>query len=180
MDPPGAPLPLDRFLTQKDGVRADMFNVHASSETRFTDQILFTLGYSFTTMDTDVSGSRIYGLNYDPIYDPNFSRRQQRDEGFFDLSGGAEQVQHVANLNLMYMPREDLAIVPSVRIEEQNQSGVSSFTETDFGGAPGFAAIQDNITNRKNREFIDLTESLEARYTGTVCSDGSGRISCGK
>lgn len=156
----------DRYLTQKDGVRTDLFNAHASSETRFNDKTLFTVGYSFTTLDTDISGSRIYGPNYDAVYDPNFSRRQARDEGFFDLTGGSRLDQHVANLNLMYNPLEYLAVIPSVRIEEQSQTGVASFTETAVGAGAGLPTVEEDLSNRKSREFIDLTESLEVRYTG--------------
>ena len=111
-------------------MRTDLLSAHASQETRFTDNLWFTSGYSFTTLDTDVSGSRIYGPNYDPIYDPAFARRQARDEGFLDLEGGSRINQHVASLNLMYTPRDYLAIIPSVRIEEQSQTGVTDFTET--------------------------------------------------
>jgi hypothetical protein len=164
--PPVATPGTDRFVTQKEGVHTDLFNVHAFTETRFTEQLLFTMGYSYTTMDTDISGSRIYGSDYDPLYDPVYARRQQRDEGFLNLGGGAELHQHVANLNLMFAPVQDLTLVPSVRIEEQNQTGVSHFTETDVGAGPGFLATQTDLTNTKERQFIDVTESLEARYTG--------------
>jgi hypothetical protein len=156
----------DRHLTQEDGVRTDLFNVHASTETRFNDKTLFTMGYSFTTLDTDISGSRIYGPNYDAIYDPNFSRRQGRDEGFVDLMGGSRMDQHVANLNLMYNPWDFLAVIPSVRIEDQSQAGTASFTETAVGTGAGLPTVEDDITNKKSREFIDLSEALEVRYTG--------------
>lgn len=156
----------DRYVTQKEGVQTDLLSAHAFSETRFNDKVLFTSGYSFTTMDTDISGSRIYGANYDPVYDVNFSRRQARDEGFLDLEGGSRVNQHVANLNLMYNPREYLAIIPSVRIEEQSQTGVTDFTETTVGAGAGLPTTTDDIINRQKREFIDLTEALEARFTG--------------
>ena len=156
----------DRWVTQKDGVRTDLLSARAFSESRFNDKVLFTSGYSFTTMDTDISGSRIYGPNYDPVYDVTFSRRQARDEGFLDLEGGSRINQHVANLNLMYNPREYLAIIPSARIEVQNQTGVTDFTETTVGTGAGLPTTTDDIINRKKREVIDLTEALEARYTG--------------
>lgn len=165
--PPASVAPgADRFLTQKEGVRTDLLSARASQETRFTDNLWFTSGYSFTTLDTDVSGSRIYGPNYDPIYDPAFARRQARDEGFLDLEGGSRINQHVASLNLMYTPRDYLAIIPSVRIEEQSQTGVTDFTETTVGTGAGLPTTTDDIVNTKRREFIDLSEGLEVRYTG--------------
>jgi hypothetical protein len=109
----------DRFVTQKDDVETDLFSAHAFSETRFNEKVWLTTGYSYTTLDTDISGSRIYGADYDPIYDPTFDRRQQRDEGFLNLHGGSQMEQHVMNLNVMWKPRPYLTIVPSLRVEHQ-------------------------------------------------------------
>ena len=78
----------DRHLTQREGLEGDMFNVHASTETRLNERLRFTTGAAYTTMDTDISGSRIYGSGYDPVYDPLFARRQQRDEGFLACTAG--------------------------------------------------------------------------------------------
>ncbi len=156
----------DRFVTQKESVHSDMFNVHGFSETRFNDQWLFTVGCSYSRLDTDVGGSRIFGGSYDPVYDPSFVRRQQRDEGFFDLSGGSLVNQYVVNLNLMYTPAPSWTIVPSIRIEKQDQDGSVNFMETAVQGAPGFLTQVEDLNNSRKRSFIDVTESLEVRYTG--------------
>src|SRR5207247_2663193 len=42
--------PQDRFVTQHDAFETDLFNVHAYTETRFNEKVLFTTGYSFTTL----------------------------------------------------------------------------------------------------------------------------------
>ncbi len=156
----------DRYLTQKEGVDSDLFSAHAFSETRFTEKVLFTMGYSFTTMDTDISGSRIYGSDYDPVYDPLFARRQQRDEGFLHLAGGAQLKQHVVNFNFMLRPWEHVTIVPSVRVEHQDQDGFASYLETDFGGGAARPAIQVALENTRERGLTDVSEGLEVRYTG--------------
>jgi hypothetical protein len=153
-----------RFVTQKENVETDLFNVHAFQETWFKENILFTTGYSFTTMDTDTSGSRIYGSDYDSIYDPTYPGRQNRDEGFFDLNGGSRVDQHVANLNFMVTPWDQLTIVPSLRIENQEQNGVANFIETNVGS--DLVSTQGEITNTRERGFTDVSEGLEARYTG--------------
>lgn len=156
----------DRYLTHREGFETDMFNVHAFTETRLTESILFTTGYSFTTLDTDVSGSRIYGADYDPVYDPLFGRRQQRDEGFLNLSGGSQMNQHVANLNFMLSPWEHVTIVPALRVEHQDQDGFARFDETNVGGAPAFTSTAEELLNLRDRGFTDVSESMEARYTG--------------
>lgn len=154
----------DRFLTQHEGVESDLFNVHAFTETRFTDKVLFTTGYSFTTLDTDIFGSRIYGADFDPVYDPLYARRQTRDEGFLGLSGGARMNQYVMNLNLMFNPTEHLTLVPSVRVEKQDQSGFANFTETNVA-SPVAPVTEDDLLNLRERGFVDVSEALELRYT---------------
>jgi hypothetical protein len=158
--------PQDRHLIQREIVESDLFNVHAFQETWFTDTLLFTTGYSFTTMDTDVGGSRIYAADYDALYDPLFARRQQRDEGFFNLSGGTKLDQHVMNLNLMFNPWEDFTIVTSLRAERQDQSGVATFEETNVGAGPNFTSVSDELVNTRERGFTDVSEGLSLRYTG--------------
>ena len=157
---------IDRFVTQRDGLEADLFNVHGFTATRIKEHTLLTLGGSFTTMDTDISGSRIYGSDYDPVYDPNFERRQERDEGFLNLSGGANWKQYVGNVNFMFTPCENLHIVPSLRIENVDQDGFASFTETEVLAAPTFTTVEEDFINRHERGFTDVSEALELRYTG--------------
>lgn len=155
-----------RYVTQNEQVDTDMYNIHAFQETWFTDTLLFTTGYSFTTLDTDIGGSRIYGSDYDPLYDPGFLHRQPHDEGFFDLTGGSRINQHVGNLNLMFTPWDNLTLVPSLRIENQKQSGLADYLETDV--SPTLNAVQANIMNTREQGFTDVTEGLEARYTGVT------------
>jgi hypothetical protein len=156
----------DRYVTQREKMDEDMFNVHAFTETRFNDKVMLTLGGSFTTLDTDLSGSRIYGGSYDAVYDPLFARRQFHDEGFLDLSGGANMKQYVGNINLMVTPLENFTIVPAIRIEQQNLTGTAGFVETDVGAAPALLASQDDVFNTADRNYLEVSESLEARYTG--------------
>lgn len=156
----------ERYLTQREVVDTDLFNVHAFQETWFTDQLLFTTGYSFTTLDTDVGGSRIYGSDFDSLYDPLFARRQQRDEGFIDLQGGSALTQHVMNLNLMFTPVDNLNVIASLRAENQDMSGIAKFEETNVGSPPLFTSTADPLLNTRERGFTDVTEGLQVRYTG--------------
>ena len=158
--------PADRYITQREEVDTDLFHARAFQETWLRENILFTTGYSYTTLDTDIGGSRIYGADYEAIYDPLFGRRQQRDEGFLNLTGGAQMKQHVGNINFMLMPWEDWTIVPAVRIESQEQEGIARFDETNVGAGPAFAPIIDPLINTRDRGILDVSESLEARYTG--------------
>jgi len=172
--PPALPAGPDRYVTQEDGLKEDMFNVHASTVTRFNEKVMLTLGGSFTTLDTDISGSRIYGSSYDPLYDPVYARRQQRDEGFMNLTGGANMKQYVANFNLMLIPLDNLAIVPSLKVEKQDLSGVAAFTGLNVTNLPAVPpnpaqpapVSTEDLVNTADRNFLEVTEALEARYTG--------------
>jgi hypothetical protein len=156
----------DRYVSQTDKVDTELFNVHAFTTTRFNDAILFTTGYSFTSLDTDTSGSRIYGQGYEPLYDPLYARRQPRDEGYFGLAGGANLNQYVLNLNLMFTPWANVYIVPSVRIEKQDIDAQSAFTETNVGNGPAFTSSQEELAAFSERDLVDVAEALEIRYTG--------------
>lgn len=155
-----------RYLTERDGFTSDMFNMHAWSETQFTDELLLTTGYSFTTLDSDIVGSRIYGPGYDPVYDPLFANRQTRDEGFINLSGGSQLDQHVMMLNLQWSPFDAFTVTPSLRVEREDIDNADVFTETNFGNAPAVAATQEDTMAQSRRGTIDVAECLDIRYSG--------------
>src|SRR2546429_5308121 len=157
--------PPDRYVTQNEGLKEDMFNVHGFTVTRFNEKVMLTVGGSFTTLDTDLSGSRIYGSSYDPLYDPVYAHRQVRDEGFMDLAGGANMKQYVVNLNLMLTPLDNLAIVPSFRVEKQDLRGIAQFTGLNVTNMTN-AVVTEDLANTSNRSFLEVSEGLEARYTG--------------
>jgi hypothetical protein len=146
----------DRNVTDVEGVRSDLFNAHAFTQTRISPKVLLTTGYSFTTLDSDLSGSRIYGATYDPVYDPTFARQQT---GFLDLAGGGEMRQYVMNLNLMLTPWDYFSLVPAVRVEKQDLENQSDYQRTD----PGFGATP--ATASSSQGLVDVSESLALRYT---------------
>jgi hypothetical protein len=151
-------LPPDSYVTQKEGLDSQMFNVHAFTESRLGRKALFTVGYAFTTMDTDLSGYRVYGTQYDP----DMAQRLPSLNTFQGLSGGSELQQQVANVNLMLTLEDSLFLVPSVRIEKQDVQSVSSY---DLIAAPLSSYAQDLSSDRG---LLDVSEALELRYTGVT------------
>ncbi len=155
----------DRFVTDREEIKTDMFSTHAFSETRLTEQLLFTSGLAYTTLDADLSGQRVYGTDYEAVYDPNLRTGRVNDEGFLALNGGSQMKQYLLNLNLMYMPLESLQLIPSIRVEKEDLNGESTFLETNFA-SPG-TALPPLLQNlESDRSFVDVSESLELRYTG--------------
>jgi hypothetical protein len=133
-------------------------------EIRLNPKLLLTIGDSYSRLDTDVGGSRIYGPTYNSPFNPLAPNRQANDEGFINLDGGSRVDQYVANLNLMYTPWPYLTIVPSIRFEHQEQVGDSLYTETRVTNATTAASLTD-VLNTRVRRFTDVSEGIELRYT---------------
>ena len=146
--------PAELFGTQREGSDSDLFNMHAATQTRLSEKLMFTASYGYTSLDTAFEGSRIYGLDYDPVYDPALARYP----GFLDLNGGSQLGQHVAGVNVAYRPVPTLSIIPSVRFESTGLESDSSYQET-----PSASALRNADSNK---DFLNLAQRLEARYTG--------------
>ncbi len=67
--PPVVPPPgQQRKVTQTQNDDVDLFSGHGITVTRFSDSLWFTAGYSYTTLQNDLSGSRITGLHWDEAF----------------------------------------------------------------------------------------------------------------
>ncbi|PYJ10686.1 MAG: hypothetical protein DMF06_05480 [Verrucomicrobia bacterium] len=155
----------DRFVTQKDNVDADLFSASAYLVSRFGTKVTLSIAYMFSTIDSNLGGSRIYGNSYDPIFDPIYARRQQRDEGFLNLMGGSQLDQHVTTFNLAWRPSKDWTIIPALRYEHNNLDSLSAAIESNVASS-GAPVTTMPVTAASTRDFDSVTESLEARYTG--------------
>ena len=161
---PGAPA--DRFLTQRDHTDYDLFSVHTYWTARLGKKFQLSLAYMYTTLDSDVSGSRIYGTTYDPIFDPLYARRQQRDEGFLNLMGGSELEQHVLTLSGAWRPADNWVIIPAFRFEHNDMDSFTSAVETNVATNGPLIVTTGDVQAEAQRKFDTATESLEVRYTG--------------
>ncbi|MHB1308022.1 MAG: hypothetical protein ACYDC1_21060 [Limisphaerales bacterium] len=167
---PGTPA---SHVTQKEGVESDLFNVHGWSSTWFNKQTVLSAGYSYTRLDTDLTGSRIYGDQFDPVYDPAVLR----GPGYINLSGSSQLDQQVANLSFMFSPRKHLAIIPALKIAYQEVDGVSLYqpfnpgvvSGINLGGViipdPGAAGF---VSTDSSRRQTTVGPRLEVRYTGVT------------
>lgn len=141
----------NRYVTQRDVFESDMFNIRAFTETRINEQTLLTSGYSYTRMDTDLGGSRIYGASFDAPYSPAYV-----DSGYTSVSGGSIVEQYVMNLSLRFEPWSDFVIVPSLRAEKIDTGDSSQYSVANV--PTGITAVQSG--------FLTVSEALEARFTG--------------
>ena len=60
----GEPAGGQRFVTQRQKDDVDLFSGHGITETRFSDSLWFTAGYSYTTLRKRSPGTRIFGTQF--------------------------------------------------------------------------------------------------------------------
>lgn len=168
--------PSQQRITDQQGTTYDMFNVHAFTETWIKKNLLLSSGYSYSDLDNDFSGSRVYGSDFDVSYAPG----AQNGLGYYGLNGGSQLDEYVFNLNLMYRPTPNFSITPSIRVQQEVMDASSSGYET-LGGA---AAVPFNADSEGNR--LDVRERLDFNYSGVTntvfyargeWTEGSGNLS---
>lgn len=143
-------------ITDKQGTSYDLFNVHAFTETWLKKNLVVSSGFSYSDLDNDFSGSRIYGSDFDVNYVPG----AQNGYGYYGLNGGSRMHEYVADLNLMYKPSPNLAVTPSIRVQKEDTDASTSAFETLASYAPTpFASESDS-------GLLDVRERLDLRYSG--------------
>lgn len=140
--------------TDTQGTSYDMFSIHGFSETWLKKNVMLSLGGSFSDLDSTLSGSRIYGTDFD------VSNLPVGEFGYFGLNGTSRLDEYVANMNLFYKPTPNFTITPSLRIQKETYDSDVTGQETLADNAPApFAA-------RSDRDLLDVRERLDVRYTG--------------
>lgn len=155
-EPPVAGVPQDRKVTDRQNSSYDLLSVHAFSETWLKENLFFSAGFLFSDLDNDVTGSRIWGNDFDVLFVPNAGNGQ----GYTNLLSNARKHDYVLNLNLMSQPARALTVTPSIRVERQDwdadSTAFSTYANSLFG-ATGSSSDAD---------AIDVTERLDVRYGG--------------
>ncbi|MFZ1221238.1 MAG: hypothetical protein WAO00_18255 [Chthoniobacterales bacterium] len=171
---PGA----QRFITQRDQNENDIFNGHFTVETRPTDNLWFTAAYSYTTLDSDISGTRIIGNDYDSMYGDPILTLQSNDHGTLNLAGIAETHEHIGNFNILWIPVKNLTALAAFRYthEEKDSSAtfldsnttanVAPFSPTNPQGGFHRAPIPTPRAGDTSDEFDNVAETFELRYNG--------------
>src|SRR6266571_7369355 len=171
--PPGA----QRFITQRDVNNGDLFSGHAITETRFSDSLWFTAGYSYTTLGSDIGGSRIIGTHFDADFGEPVPTLRPFDHGFINLAGTSQVNEHIFNANVLWMPLKDLTILTAFRYTHDDRESDSTFLATDStpnvppftpsnpqGGA--HPITPEPVAASASTDYNRFGERLELRYTG--------------
>jgi hypothetical protein len=176
--PPVVPPPgQQRFVTQRENNDVDLFSGHGITETRFSDSLWFTAGYSYTTLTNDLSGSRIFGTSFDSAFGEPVPTLNSRDHAFIDLAGTAQVKENLVNANLFWMPLENLVILTGFRYTHENLDTDSTFLAEEpvpntrpfsptnprggFHYGPGIPT-----SGAETADYDRFAERLELRYTG--------------
>jgi hypothetical protein len=166
-----------RFVTQRQKDDVDLFSGHGITETRFSDSLWFTAGYSYTTLQNDLSGTRIFGTAFDSAFGEPVPTLGQRDHAFLDLAGTAQVKEHVVNANLFWMPLENLAALVGFRYTHENLDTNSTFlaeepvpntppfSPTNPGGGFHYGPPEPGFGERL-ADYDRFAQRLELRYTG--------------
>ena len=171
---PGA----QRFITQRDQNEVDAFNGHFTTETHFSDSVWFTTAYSYSTLTSDISGTRIIGSGYNSMYGDPILTLQSNDHGVLNLAGVAQAHEHVGNVNLMWMPMKKLTLLAAFRYTHEEKDSSATFLDsnttanvapfTDANPRGGFHQIASPVPRAgdSSDEFDNVAETFELRYTG--------------
>ena len=175
---PGVPAPgQQRKVTQKQDDDVDLFSGHGITETRITDNLWFTAGYSYTTITNDLSGSRIFGTHWDEAFGEPVPTLANSDHSFIDLAGTARVRENLFNANVFWMPFENLAILSGFRYTHENDESDSTFlAEETVPNTPPFTPLNPAggfhfgppipVEGARNADYNRFAQRLEMRYTG--------------
>ena len=176
--PPAVPPPgQQRKVTQQQNDDVDLFSGHGITQTRITDNLWFTAGYSYTTITNDLSGSRIFGTHWDEAFGEPVPTLDSSDHAFIDLAGTARIKEHLFNANLFWMPFDSLAILTGFRYtHEDNESDSTFIAEQPVPNTPPFTPTNPQggfhfgvglpAEGARNSDYNRFAQRLELRYTG--------------
>jgi hypothetical protein len=166
-----------RFVTQHQKDDVDLFSGHGITVTRFSDSLWFTAGYSYTTLQNDLSGTRIFGTHFDSAFGEPVPTLGQRDHAFIDLAGTAQVKENLFNANLYWVPLENLTVLTGFRYTHENLDTESTFLAEEpvrntapfspTNPAGGFHYGPPELGFGARLADYDLfAQRLELRYTG--------------
>lgn len=159
----------NRVVTQKEDSKDDLFAFSGFNRKELGETLYGSLGFAYTRLDGDLTGSRIFGTAPDAAYDIDFAAFQLQDRGFLDLENTRRLSQWIFNANLVYTPSETVKWMTGLRLEHLSTKAFSSYIDT-------YTRVDWTVRERQQEEALmsarseksalDLSAFLEARYSG--------------
>lgn len=154
----------DRYVTMRDTADTDLFSGNAFYEHTFTEKLRASAGGLITDIDTNLSGSKIYGATPNADYTAAPTGRQAGDVGYFGLDGSTRLKQYIGNLNVVYQPTANWTFRPGLKYEHLRRSSAEDHFDTDFAPVTTAAIVRQMQADTGN-SWDEFTEEVEARYT---------------
>jgi hypothetical protein len=148
---------VEQKITDRQGTTYDLFSAHAFTETWLKKNLLFSSGFAYCDLDNNISGSRIYGSDFNAGFAPN---PLQTDLGYFGLGGNSHLHEYVVDLNLLSKPTTHFTIIPSVRVQYDDWNANSSGLETLSTDTPVPFSADGGQT------LLDVRQRLDLAYNG--------------
>jgi hypothetical protein len=156
--------PQDRYVTTTEGSGATQLSGHAHYERQVNENLRWSAGGLATDIDTNLTGSKIYGGVPDAEYSATFARRQGGDVGYYGLQGSGQLRQYVGNLNVWYRPVAHVIVRPGLKYEHLRAAASEDHTDTNFSGA-ALTAVRNQQQGASRDSWNEVTEDLEVRFT---------------
>ena len=119
-DFPGTP---NSYLTQKESVNSEVSSIHVWSNTGLDDTTRLSGDYRYTRVEADLTGSRIFGPQFDSAYDPT----GLRGPAYTNLFGDSLLSQHVAQFGYTFAPGKSLALVAGLKVGYQERDAAGQY-----------------------------------------------------
>jgi hypothetical protein len=139
--------------------------------------LVYGSGYSYTTAQNDLSGTRIFGDEFDAPFGNLFQPLSPTDHAYLDLAGTAQVDKRVVNTNLFWLPAKEFTVLTAFRYTHEDRDSSSSFLafNPQFN-APPFTALNPAggfhygtgipTFGTRSAYYDNFAESLELRYAG--------------
>lgn len=158
-----------RTSTQRDGADSDLYASHAFVEKKLSENAFFSASASVLQLEGLFSGNRIFGDNFDAVFNREFGRLQIGDQGFVDLTGTNRLRQWLFSGNALLKPAKNWAFTPLVFCEILQKESQSIFTATEGGRAFGertITALEVPAEASSDEHSFETGLRLDSRYSG--------------
>lgn len=159
----------NRFTTEDESSKDDLFSASGFARREFSDTLVGSMGFVFTRLDGDITGSRVFGAAPEAAYDIDFAALQLHDRGFLDLESSRKLKQWIFNVNGVYTPSETVRWMVGVRIERLNTEAFGSYLDTHRTVDWAARELQNeeaSMLSSSDKSALDISAFLEGRHTG--------------
>lgn len=146
------------YRTESQKNTYDLFSANATSETWIKNNLMLSAGGMFANLDNNFSGSQIYGNSFGAAYSPS----PINGFGYYGMTGDSNLKEYVMDLNLLAIPAKTITVTPALRVQKETWSANSAGTGTLNDNPP------ESFDGQSARDMIEVTESLDLRYTGVT------------